>query len=384
MRVLFLSVSTGDGHTKAAEALKEYLEANCPGCNALIVDALKYISPVVDSLVVKSYLHTLSIKPDIYGKLYRLSEQNEKLTGLSKTINNLLSYKLSSVISEFQPSVIVCTHPFTVQMMSSLKKNIGINIPTVAVITDFVSHLFWKHSNIDAYIVAHDYIKYSMMDMGIPQNTIYTYGIPVSSAFLKPKTREKVLREMGFEDMPTCLLMGGSLGMGRIIGLLKSLLECRRDLQIIAVAGWNIKLGKKLQECVKRYSPSDYIKKVAVMGYTSHIADLMSISDFIITKSGGMTIAEALVKGLPIFIFPAIPGQEEKNAQFLINSGAAVKITGSESIDDVFRQTLDSPIRLRHMKEISKNLAKPASSRDIADLLCSLSHNSRLPIHTGL
>lgn len=383
MRVLFLSVATGDGHIRAAAALKEYLEANYPGCTVLTVDALKYVSAVADRLVVKSYLNMLNIKPEMYGKLYRLSEHGQKLTDLSKAVSNLLSHRLNSLILEFQPSVIVCTHPFSLQMVSALKKNLGLDIPTVAVVTDYVNHLFWKHDNIEAYVVAHDYIKNSMTDMGMSREIIHTYGIPVAPSFLNKAPREKVLREMQLEDMPTCLLMGGSLGMGKITEILKGLLECKRDLQIVAVAGRNSRLLKQFQECVDNYTPSSYVKKVSIMGYTTHISELMDISDFIITKSGGMTIAEALIKNLPIFLFPAIPGQEERNADFLINSGAAVKIPHDMSMDDVFCQTLDNSLRLKHMREMSACLAKPDSGMDISKLIYNLAHKSSIPAYTS-
>lgn len=384
MRVLFLSVATGDGHIKAAEALKEYLESKYPGCIGLTVDALKYASPVADSLVVKSYLNMLSIKPEIYGKLYRLSEHGKKLADLSKAVSGILSYKLNRLLIEFRPDVIVCTHPFSLQMVCAIKKSLGINIPTVAVVTDYVNHMFWKQNNVDAFVVAHDYIKNSMVDMGIPRELIYTYGIPVSQRFLTEASRERVLYEMDLMNMLTCLLMGGSLGMGQITGILKSLIECKRDLQIVAVAGRNTKLFKEFKECVKHRAPSAYVKNVSVMGYTSRIADLMGISDFIITKSGGMTISEALIKKLPIFLFPAIPGQEERNADFLINSGAAVKIPADMSIDDVFRQTLDNPLRLKHMLEMSECLAKPDSGMDISALIYRLAHSSRVSGYTRI
>lgn len=382
MRVLFLSVATGDGHIKAAEALKEYLESKYPGCTGLTVDALKYASPVADSFVVKSYLSMLNIKPEIYGKLYRLSEHGKKLADLSQAVSRLLSYKLNKLLLDFEPDVIVCTHPFSLQMVSALKRNLKINIPTVAVVTDYVNHMFWKQNNVEAYVVAHNYIKNSMIDMGIPRELIYTYGIPVSQCFLNKASRERILYEMSLLNMPTCLLMGGSLGMGQITGILKSLIECKRDLQIVAVAGRNEKLYSQFRECIKHQPPSDYIKNIAIMGYTSRIADLMSISDFIITKSGGMTISEALIKKLPIFLFPAIPGQEERNADFLINSGAAVKIPIDMSIDDVFRQTLDNPLRLKHMLEMSECLAKPDSGADISALIYKLAQGSHISNYT--
>lgn len=364
MDVLFLSVSVGGGHLKAAEALKEYVEKAFPGSRNLIVDTLKYVNPLVDKLVVGGYLRAAKSVPGVYGILYALSESCKGINIFSQTANNLLSSRLQTLIDEFRPSVIVCTHPFPLQMISSLKRRNKINVPAVAVLTDFVNHPLWLHDNIEAYVVSHESLKSGLAGMGVPGQLIHTCGIPISDSFLRAKSKNAARNELGLEDKPTFLVMGGSLGFGRIYDVFLSLVKCKKDLQVVVITGKNQSLKNKLEKCSYEMD-----KCVKILSYSDRVADFMDASDFIITKPGGMTAAEALVKGLPMLIISPIPGQEERNAHFLLNNGAAVRILGHDNIDSLLHQVMDDPLRTMHMREMAGRLARPNAGRDIVRLL---------------
>ena len=78
MNILFLSVSAGGGHMKAAESLKAYIEEKHPGSRTMVLDSLKYINPILDKLIIGSYINTLKTTPKIYGKLYEIAESLNK------------------------------------------------------------------------------------------------------------------------------------------------------------------------------------------------------------------------------------------------------------------------------------------------------------------
>lgn len=378
MKVLILTAATGGGHAKAAEALAECLAEKHPEWETVTADSLKCISPIVDRLVVGVYLGTVKNTPNLYGKLYDLSEKEQSLTDLTLAFNRLLSYRLYSFIESCRPSVIVCTHSFPLQMLSSLKRRHRISIPVIGIVTDFVSHLFWKLDGIDALIVSHQHIKEDMMKIGIPGGIIHTFGIPVAAAFRDRPDRGSLLGELGLEDKTTLLIMGGSLGMGEVKGIFGSLLKCRRDLQLIAVTGWNGKLRSQLEELSQG---SD--KSVSVLGYSDRVHLLMGISDLIITKPGGVTVSEALVKKLPILIIPPIPGQEVRNASFLEDNGAAVRLPTGVNPEEALCRLLDNPLKLRHMREMAGQLSKPAAGYDIIGLIETMAWGRRMPERDG-
>jgi processive 1,2-diacylglycerol beta-glucosyltransferase len=242
MNALFLSASTGGGHAKAAEALMECIRLRNPGSSTFLSDSLKNISPFINRLIVGTYLHTIKKTPVVYDKLYRLSEKDENITDLTMAINRLLSYRLSDSINSFTPSVIICIHTFPLQMVSNLRRRGKISAPVIGIVTDFVNHSFWKLDNVDAFIVAHDYIKDDMVKMGIPGRRIYTFGIPVCSSFRQKKDKNQLLDGLGLRNKDTVLVMGGSLGIGEIKKVFCGLVDCRRDLQIIVVTGSNTSL----------------------------------------------------------------------------------------------------------------------------------------------
>lgn len=364
MKVLLLTAATGGGHAKAAEALAESLARKHPEWETVTVDSLKCISPVIDRLVVGAYLNTVKNIPNLYGRLYDLSERDRAITDLSRAFNKLLSYRLCDYIDACRPSAIVCTHPFPLQMLSNLKCMNMINIPVVGIVTDFVSHLFWKLEGVDALVVSHRLIKEDMMKLGIPGTVIHTYGIPVSAAFHESRERRQLRNELGLHDKPTLLIMGGSLGFGEVRNIFDSLLKCGRDLQLIAVTGRNKKLKIQLESLSR-----DSIKTVRVLGYTDRVHELMDISDFIITKPGGVTISEALIKRLPILIMPPIPGQEERNARFLEGKGAAIRLANDGDPEKVLYPLMDNPVKLQRMREIAGHLARPNAGEDIIGLI---------------
>ncbi len=373
MNVLFLSVAIGGGHNKAAEAIREVVMQRYPGSNCAIIDTLKYVNPVIDKIIVGSYLSTVKKTPAIYGKLYELSESADNLNDFSMTVNKLLSYRIHSLINEFNPDIVVCTHPFALQMMSNLKSKKKVTVPVIAVLTDFVLHPLWLRDCIDAYIVAHEFMRHQMIEKGFSPDIVHSFGIPVSRNFLERTDRKQVLRELGLDDKLTILIMGGSLGFGGVRKVFRSLLNSKSDLQIIALSGSNEKLREKLEQ----YARESHNKKVRVVGYTDRVSYYMDASDFIVTKTGGMTVAESLVKKLPILIISPIPGQEEGNANFLLNNGAAVRITSSDSIDSVLYQLLHNPLRLKQMKEMAEFLAKPNAAFDILNLMEKLITKSK-------
>lgn len=367
MKVLFLSVSIGGGHNKAAQAVEESIKKLYPQSDTLIIDTIKYVNPLIDKLIVKGYLNTLKTSPLLYKKLYEISDTDENIYDFSNVVNKLLSRKIKKLINYFNPNIIICTHPFPAQMISTMKKRGKISVPVATILTDFIIHNLWIQNPMDAYFVAHEYMKEELINRGVPEEIIFPVGIPVLEKFKTKLNREKVLSDLGFSsDKPVFLLMGGSLGIGKIDDVFRSLVFGVNNFQVIVITGDNKKLLNHLNSLCKTSN-----KNVKLFEYTDEINTLMDASDFIITKPGGVTISEALIKELPIIIISPIPGQEERNARFLINSGAAVELLKNEKLQSLIYHILKVPMRKRHMKEISRYLSKPNASNDIVSILNS-------------
>lgn len=370
MKILALTVSAGNGHNKAAESIKDYLIKHYENTDVEIFDTLKYINPVLDKLIVGSYLKSVKNTPSLYGKLYEYAENEDTVSNVSGFVNDILSVKLKNLIETKQPDVVYCTHPFPVEMLSILKKKHKIDVPVIAILTDYAPHSFWFYNHISAYVVPHEDFVLEIYEKGVPKDTVFPLGIPILSNFLDPVNKEAVIEELGLSpNKLTLLLMGGGLGMGNIAKIYKELCFSSLDVQFIICAGNNAKLKNQL-ECLK----SRTLKKTILFDYTDRVPELMSVSDILISKPGGLTISEALVKKLPIIITSTIPGQEEKNADYLVNNGIAARIKEDGELTHLIDQFSKSKLRISHMREMAEEKSKPNSTKDIAELIVSFAN----------
>ena len=186
--------------------------------------------------------------------------------------------------------------------------------------------------------------------------------------------------------------MGGSMGVNNITHVLTELLKNNHKLRIAVVCGNNLELkqslesrydqdnyhrgtnyeGSRFSELTFKKSLNNDTKKIHLFGFTNSIPSLMELSDIIISKPGGLTIAEALIKKLPM-IFPfTIPGQETENAEFLEERGCAIYEPDITKLNGIIDNIIDNPIILHNMKDHIENLSKSYSVTEIVDLTKNL------------
>ena len=94
----------------------------------------------------------------------------------------------------------------------------------------------------------------------------------------------------------------------------------------------------------------------------------MDISDFIVSKPGGLTTSEAISKGVALLIINPLPGQEEANTNYIVSNNAGIHVT-KENIDEITDKIKNDPNYIKNMKANSKNLGKPFASNDIIDIV---------------
>ncbi|MDD2573576.1 MAG: glycosyltransferase [Bacillota bacterium] len=367
MDVLILSIAAGGGHMRAAQAVRDYMAKHNRNIGMEIVDWFKYINPVVDKVVIGSYMGTLKTSPALYGKLYDMAEKEEGLSDISLTINRLLALRMETLVAKNKPGIVLCTHPFPLEVVCYLKKKKGLDFQIISLLTDFSPHSFWLRDGVDYYIVPNEDLIYEMKWKGVREERIFPFGIPINERFTLQYDKKNVRKTLGLKNKTTLLLMGGSLGMGELKEVFTGLFGSSLDIQLIAVCGNNKKLKDSLEEVVSS-SPG----RGVIFGYTDEVPRLMAVSDLLITKPGGLTISEAMTMGLPIAIISPIPGQERRNARYLINSGMAVEFKRGDYLEGIISQLMASPVRLSHMREVAALKAKPGAAGDLCRFIASL------------
>lgn len=211
-------------------------------------------------------------------------------------------------------------------------------------------------------------MKNYLMSKNIPESKIFATGIPISSRFLKEYNKKEILNEFELEENKKNILFfaGGEFGLGKskTIQIFEDLVKNFNDIQVIAIAGKNLKMKIAFEEIVSTYNKQNTVK---VLEYTNKVPELMSISDIVISKPGGLTTSESLASGLPMIIINPIPGQEEENAEFLEEKGTGIWIRKNDSSYEILNNLLSNSKKLEEMKNNTKILAKKYSTKNICE-----------------
>lgn len=344
---LICTYSAGYGHHKVSQAIREALLAVDPGAEVHIADPWKLGSPRLNDLLNNVYLKMLKRGPFIYRTLYTRAENAERagkrsLAGsifLRLLTGRLFCFRLDSLIDSTRPSVIICVHPFAALAVSRWKAWKKAEFPPVTgVITDFTVHPFWAQAALDGYFVASHEFKLELAKRGVSRNKIWISGIPVGAEFTRSLNKLSTRMRLGLDlHHQTVLVMGGGLGLGDLHEVVECIGKSGLPVQTIVVTGRNKVLQDKLTGLIQGMEAP-----VKVFGFVDNIPELMSASDIIVTKPGGVTVAEALAARLPILVWRPIPGQEERNTSFVVSRQLGAHVRGTAELMEKLRQLIET------------------------------------------
>lgn len=372
-KVLIFYASYGGGHLNAAKSIKECIDTNYPNYETELIDCMKYINKPIEKITTAAYREMAKKAPWAWGKIYSDSQKGP-LAHISSRSNKIFAIKLLKLLRKKQPDIIISTHPFGSQMCSYLKRKGKITAKIATIMTDFSPHDQWLVGSdfTDYFFVAHDKMKDYLISKNIPEEKIFATGIPISSRFLKQYNKEEILKEFDLQkDKKTILFFGGGefgLGKTQTVEIFESLIRDFNDLQVIAISGKNPKMKESFNNIVQKYNKENSVK---ILEYTNQVPELMSISDLVVSKPGGLTTSESLASNLPMIIINPIPGQEEENAEFLESHGVGIWIRKHVSHDEIFKEIFSTPEKLQQMKENTSKLAKKHSTEDICKICLS-------------
>lgn len=369
MKVLLLYAKVGNGHLKAAESIKAALEDIDENIEIEYEDGLEYSSALTNKLIIKGYASLARSMPKFYGTIYASSDKQDLNTvgEINKMVNKALTIRLKKMLRIRKPDIIISTHPFVSHMCAYLKRKGKTNAKIISVLTDYGIHNMWLEENeyIDKFMVATSEMKGDCIrEYGVNESKIVVTGIPVSPKFSQTYNKQAILEELNLVEGKTTLLFfaGGGLGLGKSEGIFEELVNSDYDFQLIAVTGKNEKQKKRFEKIANSSN-----KKIAVLGYTNRVPELMYVSDFVITKPGGLTSTECLAMKRPMIIINPIPGQEEQNSIYFTNNGTALRTYKNEPIEHVLDIAVNNKKRVEQMIEMCGIIGKPNSSKTIAE-----------------
>ena len=365
-RLLLLSVSAGAGHVRAAEALRA--AAAEAGLVAEHLDVMDFVSSAFRALYTDFYLKLVEHHPSMWAMLYRIMDRTPPSTPLARVrraIERLNTLRLRKAIAAFAPDAVVCTHFLPAELLMRERARGRVTCPVYVQITDFDLHGMWIVPDMAGYFAASEEVAFRAHARGIARERVHVTGIPIMPAFSEPLSRISCAIDAGLDaKRTTILLMGGGAGLGGLDDVAARLIALDGNFQLIALAGRNADMLKRLEALAKRHPG-----RLVAHGFTNRVERLMAASDLVITKPGGLTTSECLAMGLPMIVHAPIPGQEERNCDYLLEQGAALKAIDASALEWRVRQLVAEPERLAAMAARARSQGHPHAARDVVRIV---------------
>lgn len=372
MRVLILSASVGSGHTRAAQAVQAALGELYPSAHVEHVDVLKDAHRPFRRLYGDGYLRLAASAPHLLGFLYDATDRGPEPMGVGGALRRLLQRvslpELPALIEDGGWDVVVNTHFLPAELVAALKTAGRVAAPQLTVVTDFEAHGLWAQQPCERFAVATPQAAGALRCWGVSREQIAVTGIPIHPAFSRLPSRTEALRAAGLSGRRKVLLqLAGGAGLGPVEEVFEQLLGVEPDCDLVVVAGRNETARRRL--CERAQSTR---QRVHVLGYTDRIQDLMRAADLVVTKPGGLTTSEALACRVPLVVVNPIPGQETRNADYVLENGAGIKANALSGLGPKVAALLADAHRLSEMRARATLLGRPLAAFEIARMTAEL------------
>ena len=367
-RVLLLSATSGAGHVRAAQALEKAFLAR-GDCTVEHIDALRYVSKLFQRVYDKAYISMVRRAPELMGLLYERTDQPWRRMRPRLALDRLNTGPMIRLLKRVQPDLCVATHFLPAEIIAWLIAKKRLLAHNAIVVTDYDVHAMWLCRTVDRYYVASQEAAEYLAHIAVPREKLRVTGIPIDPLFGVAASREEARKHFGLDERATLILISaGGYGIGPVEQLVRDLLELQRPWQIVAIAGKAEKMRKRLEELAKGAGKlSSGAARFCAVGFTTEMDKYMAAADLMVGKAGGLTTSEALARALPMALIEPIPGQEERNADHLLETGAAIRCNNLPAAAWKIATLLDDPTRLEGMREAAKKLGKPGAASAIAE-----------------
>jgi len=246
-----------------------------------------------------------------------------------------------------------------------LKRQGKLSVPLFGVVTDFVVHRLWLYPEIERYFLAHKDLYDVMLGYGVPRQRCEATGIPVGADFAQPWERSAAKQALGLDpDLPLVMLMGGGEGLVPLVKVVQQLDTLSLPFSIMAIAGRNERLERQLNGLAGRIR-----HPLQVCGFVEDIPQRLAAADLLLSKAGGLTAAEAFARQVPLLIYRPLPGQEEANARFLVERGAANAVKDPAELVQAVSRILTADLLQR--QQIMPDFGRPQAAQQILKTIFS-------------
>lgn len=337
LKILILTAKFGMGHVSASEAIREEMLLTYPDARIEIVDMIDYLFPHLNKWIYAGFNFMVTKCSFIYNIFNKITARYSHIP-----FKKIVTYKIEQLLKQYEADCIVTTCPVCPQYISTYKEMTQDNIPLYTYITDIMVHEEWIASQTDFYFVGAEKTKLDLLQKGVLASKIKVCGIPVKQCF-KDHSQEKIDKSVTKHEV---LIMGGGLGLISSPDHFLKQLSRREDIKLTMITGHNIKLYNR----VKKKFPG-----IEVIGFTNHVADYMKRADLLVTKSGGITMFEAIHTQTPLYIVNPFLIQEIENAKYIeeVHIG---KVIWSSKRQEITRNILELLENMEEQQRMKANM----------------------------
>lgn len=358
--VLVVSASTGTGHLRAAQALRDALLARDPAARVEHVDLLTLAPRLVRATYGSGYELVAARAPRLWNRIYRLTDGDDADRARWAALAAPLLFRAFRRLLRSHPwRLCLCTHFLPCQLAAG-----GAGLPPFALaITDFTLHRFWVQRGVGRYFVATDALATDLRRRA-PGARVDVTGIPVAPAFATAPSRERARAELGMDaDRPVAVVMGGGLGLGVEEAVHAALATTPAEVQVVAVCGRNAAARERLASL--RLAD----ERLRVYGFVAGVERLLAAADVVATKPGGLTVSEAVALGRPLVLLRPIPGAEEGNTRALVDAGAALAGQDDGAMRAAFGRIFREPGLRERLAAGARRIGRPDAAASVAELV---------------
>lgn len=361
--IVFYFSDTGGGHRSAAEAIIEAMHLEYKNqVTTEMVDFFKDYAPRPFNRAADMYPYMVRA-PRLWKASFRATDGRARARVITTTMWPIARQAARTLVQRHPADLIVTVHPFANSFaLRALGKE---RPPFINVVTDMVTtHALWYDNRADLILVPTETARQRAIKYNMPPEKVHVVGLPVADRYCRPAGRKSTLRKkLGWPPgKPIVLLVGGGEGMGPLAKAAQAIDCSGLDVALVIVCGRNQRLKETLES-------AQWENPTLIYGFTRDMPDFMRASDFIVTKAGPGTIAEALNARLPIILYAKLPGQEDGNVTFVEQEGAGVWAPHPNDVVRTLTRWISRPAERQQVIENCRRAGKPEAARTIAHMI---------------
>jgi len=339
-RILILTCGKGGGHRSSSDAIKSALLKLDPAVDINDFDSNELFLGYSGDGGEEGYI-SFTTRYRFFWKCFF------EFTSFFKGFSNYILYngifkKFSKLIKCYKPDIILSVHPCFVGSILICLKRMKLSIPFYTCIIDLVkhSHLWHDKKCVITFVPTLKMYNY-LLEKGFKKERLIHSGFPINEKFNKinknPKTDISV---------PNILMVSPSQKSYKET-LRLILATLKHNVNLTVVTGSNKKLKLYLDKKLSN------IENVTVLGYVFDLDARLSNADVLIAKAGPNMILEAVKMCVPVLITGHIPGQEEKNYQYIVENGYGLKCGSPKELSNALERLFENDYEM--LKKFSHN-----------------------------